>query len=997
MKTHLPAILPIAVALLVASAAARSHADSAVVADEIRHAALNPNGSVRVDGFRLKAGPARVTLENGTLVPSSPVAGRPVEFVFLGRGRIELEPPDEIEAGQLELFTGSASLNETFERAVFVVALDAAADTLARKTRATDSSAIGKATEIFTTWIASPERRLLDVEARVFADAVGDRLSAGYFCGYFEGLDLGRFLYVVDPLGPEQVTLGRFVQLDLSRAEERKARRMISKGQRRGKLVGIEVDDLGIWDTWLSTTLTGPDGSATPGTRGVEPDHYELDVSLHGMRLELEATARLSLRILVDGLRCVALQMNPDIRPTSVVDETGRELEWFHSAGEVVAVLGEPVEAGDRVEIEVGFGGFPMEKVASGAWVLRSTMGWYPHAGTVDRATYDVTFHWPGDLDLVAPGAVVDDGREGADRRWRRWRVDETTMGFSFEVGRYETATGRVGEVSVEVAVDRIGHEADDGLADEILATVADVMEYYTEVFGPYPLERLQVVSAPRGFSQGLLGFVTLSTKSVVDWEVWGSLLGLEDRRTVIAHEVAHQWWGNVVGWKSYRDMWISEAMANYSALLYARSRLTDDRDARTLRGPTAGWDGKLIRTHVGGRRLESLGPLVLGIRLRSSISDGAYSAIVYNKGALVLNMLSRYFREEGFLKILREIVSAASFRVISTDDFLLMIQKLGGTDLTWFRQQYVEGTGLPVVRFSYRFEQIENGRWVVVGEARQLPLRDDRFSVVESSGGVLDVHRSAVTRLDPAGAVVVVPFQVGVTDTTDEGASRRRIFSGQLLVSGETSPFRLELGMEPEIFWIDRDSEVFGRFYNDLRWPRLNGLYRGRELAAAGDVDAALASLRAALSAPISVIPEKWRDGIRPFDPDEEARSIDAHIRLEMARIYLDVERVADAARELALADDLIRGSDRWELAADVLAAESRIDLLSGNAKPAFRRLKKRIFGSRGLNSSETWALLAVAAHAVGESEVFDRAASRAEDFGVDLGPLKKSEPGEL
>ena len=109
---------------------------------------------------------------------------------------------------------------------------------------------------MFNEWLASPERKLLDIEARVFADAVGDPLASGFFCGSFEGGRLGRFLYVVDPLADEQVTVGRFVQPDLSRKQEREARRFIEKAQRRGKLIGLEVNDLGIWDTWLSTTQT---------------------------------------------------------------------------------------------------------------------------------------------------------------------------------------------------------------------------------------------------------------------------------------------------------------------------------------------------------------------------------------------------------------------------------------------------------------------------------------------------------------------------------------------------------------------------------------------------------------------------------------------------------------------------------------------------------------------------------------------------------------------
>ena len=572
MKRLTLALLAV-VSTLDASTAIAQVPDPGVVVEEMRQRRLDLERAVEVNGFRLRAGAALVVLDEGFLIPATSVAGRAVEFVFLGSGRVELVPPDEIEAGQLELFTGSEELRETFDRAVFVVALDAASDAVARKTPTPSAQVAGAAAELLASWVESPERKLLDVEARIFADAVGDPLAAGFFCGTFDGLDLGRFLYVVDPLASEQVTLGQFVRVDLSKRERKEAEKSIAKAQREGKLIGLEVADLGTWDTWVSTSFRNDDARPAPGSRGVEPDHYEIDAALRGRDLELEATARLSLRVVVDQLRTVTFEMSSDLSPSAVSDGRGRRLEWFRSQNELVAVLAEPAEVGSHLELTVAYTGRPIDKVASGAWVQRDTTGWYPHTGIIDRATYEVVLRWPEKLDLVAPGDIEADGTDEDGSRWRRFLLDRPSMGFSFEVGRYETVVGRAGDVVVDVAVDRIGRRADRDLPDEILATVIDVLEYYGEVFGPYPLDRLQVVSSPRGFSQGLLGFVTLSTAAVLDWEIWGAVLGIEDRRTVIAHELAHQWWGNLVGWQSYRDQWISEAMANYAALQCADSR----------------------------------------------------------------------------------------------------------------------------------------------------------------------------------------------------------------------------------------------------------------------------------------------------------------------------------------------------------------------------------------------------------------------------------------
>jgi len=971
-------------------------ADFTTVSAEIRRVDIDGSAAVKVRGFSLRAGLARIVLSDGILVPSTTVAGRAVEFVFIGEGRIELEPPDTIEAGQLELFTGSETLVEAFERAVFVIALDAASDALADRPSMSDAPVIADATELFDAWIDSPERKLLDIEARIFADALGDRLAAGFFSGYFEGTRLGRFLYIVDPWSFEQVTLGQFVPPDLSQKDENRVRKSIEKAQRKDKLIGLEVADLGTWDTWLSSSLLGPGGKASPGARGIEPNHYEIDATLSGKELDLVATARLDLRVVVDGLRAVALEMNSDLIPVGVADGDGRDLDWFRSQDELVVSLGTPAGVGDRLEIVIDYTGTPIEKVASGAWVQRDTTGWYPHAGTIDRATYTVTVTAPEKLDVVAPGEFEDFGSGGKGQKWRRWSLDRLSMGFSFVVGRYEKITGRSGEVVIDVAIDRIGRKADRELSEEILATAIDVMDYYGEIFGAFPLDRLQIVSSPRGYSQGLLGFVSLSTAAVIDWEGWGALLGIQDRRTVIAHELAHQWWGNMVGWRGYRDQWISEAVANYAALLWARNRLDEKGDDRLGWGPTANWQSELRRTTDDGRPIESLGPLVVGARLDSSISSSAYTAIVYKKGAVVLDMLSMYFRKEAFQEILADIVGVATDRVISTDDFLRGISHFGGTDLSWFSDRYIRGTGLPEIYYSTTIEALDDGRWAVVGTAEQQAPYHFQYRIVETAAGTLDVRRSAEVQTEVTDSVLVVPFQIGVAGEPEDGGGGRPLLSGRVMVAGASSPFRLEIGQTPEVFWLDRDNKVFGRFFATDRWPRRMTYYQGLDREAEGDIDGAREAYRQALAADVAEVPPGWEGFFRDIDVESEGDGLDARIRLALARLDLDAGELAAARTEFELAADLIKSRNRWLLEKDLLVVEGRLDLLSGDPRSAFKRLKKRVLGKRGVDSREVWALLAIAARQVDDAEVFEQAVERAEELGVDIGPLSRTDSGE-
>jgi len=967
--------------------------DPGRVLAQIAAARADGESAVMLEGFRLRTGLAVVHLDEGVLVPATPVGDRPMEFVFVGSGRLEFEPPDDVEAGQLELFTGSRTLDEGFTSAVFVVALDSAADALVQLPSAAGDRRVARAARILEDWHSSTERKMLNVESRMFSDAAGDPMTSGYFCGSFEGVALGTFLYVVDPAADEQVSVGQFVRPELTRSERRRVERHLQREQRQGKLIGMESEDIGRWNTWVSMPFTTTSGDPVYGSTGVEPTRYTLDVALSGKKLELEGSARLELRVLADGLRVVILEMDPNLDPRSVATTGGVPLTYLRTRDELAVVLPEPASADSEIAIEISYGGQTFDRLAADRFAQRSTLGWYPHAGNIDRATYDVRVRWPEHLALFGSGRVIDQGNDGAGYRWQRRLLERKSLGFSFEVGGYQVRTLKVGHVDVIVAIDRIGDWPSSESTAEIAEWVRSSLVYFEQVFGPYPLDHLEVVSTPRDISQGLLGFITLSATATYDWSDWGEILGIQDVRTVIAHEVAHQWWGNLVGWRSYRDQWISEAMATYSALLYSRNRLPQVADEAVRIGPTQDWQTALLRTTLDGRTVESLGPVTLGSRLYSTYSAAAYHAIVYKKGAVVLDMLAHFFTEEVFLRILREIVRVAGDGLISTRDFISLVERLGGTDLTWFADQYVFGTGLPEIDYSYTIESSGEHRWTLAGTVRQRAPLSYRFRVVESPAGSLDVRRDSVRGPDPEGWVLVVPFQVGLwapeqAHPAADAADPRRVVRGRVVLSGDERSFRIDLDRRPEILWLDYDRRVFGRFFSVDREPRRTALRDGLDLVAAGRLDEAEDVLFGGLGAEVSTDEPPWR--ATDESVEHEGELLAASIHIELARLDLDMDRDSDAGSHLAEAYEVLRLGDRWRFEAQLLALEARRLIRAGEVESAYKSLRKGLVLRRGLESAEGFALLAIAARATGHLPEFKDACRLATQRGVDVAPLE-------
>lgn len=948
--------------------------DPRTLIDRIHSSRLDISAPRALQTVHLDTGFGRLGLVEGVLFPAREIRGRAVEMVFIGEGVVELEPPDPIEAGQLELFTGSDTLHERFTEAVFVVARDEAAGALLeRPAGEAEAELARRAGDRFAKWKASPERRYLGVDGALLGDALGDPVYEQYFAAWFLGEELGEFLMLVDPTADEQMNLGQFVALDATRKEKRRVSRFLTREQRRGRLVGLEIEDLGLWDTWISASRT-VDGRPAPGLPAFEPRHYSLDVTVQPRSGELSGRAVLELVATTGGRRLAHLSLHRDLEVSEILVE-GEEVPFLRQGTEIDAVLPAAPDERETVYLEVAYDGQFLDRGRNRNWALRDALAWYPHAGEVDRATYDVTLRRPPRFDLLAGGRWVS---SGGDRklRWDRRELDVPALGFSFEVGRFEIDYARSGDVAVTVAFDpNLVDVAGDSL-DEITKTVTDSLAFYERRFGPYPLDHLVVVTVPRDYSQAMLGFVTLSNAMMVDWGAFGPLFGTTDRRAVVAHEIAHQWWGHQVGWKSYRDQWVSESMANYAAGLWTRHRLGElGRSALT-----EGWQEELIAPVDGGRPVASVGPLVLGRRLDSSRSDAAYEAIVYRKGALVLGMLADLFGEERFAAMLRAVVEESRGRILSTREFLELLEALADVDLDQFADEFVYGTGLPEIFYDYDFEEAEPGRWNVHIVARQeSPLRY-RYAAVARDGGGFDVARRPIETEEVGDRTLLVPFQVSLAGSVVG-------VQGRMEIAGEESELSFELDRRPEDVWLDSRRQVYGRFFNERRHPKRMLLYEGFGLAAAGEATAAETYFEAALTTPTPILP-----GASPALTKLQAvadRLLNAQIHLELARIRMSSDRDEAAESSLASAIETLDASEQEWIEDDLNLLEARLEIRRGDYDKAYRRLRKNVFKHKRLGSAESYLLLAIAARETGNESEFEKALAEARRKGADVSRL--------
>src|SRR5262249_28109667 len=208
-------------------------------------------------------------------------------------------------------------------------------------------------------------------------------------------------------------------------------------------------------------------------------------------------------------------------------------------------------------------------------------------------------------------------------------------------------------------------------------------------------------------------GLIFLSSYSFLSPTERSQLHATELERTlddiVVAHETAHQWWGDSLVWSSYRDQWLIEALANYSALM-----LLESSDPAKFWLALDSYRDNLLLKDKQDRTLMEAGPVTLGSRLTSSYFPFGYDAISYGRGTWLIHMLRTMMRDAGkpspdpsqepFMRALRRLHDRFEGKSITSSDLLkVLAEELptslryeGKPSMDWFFQSWINGTAVP-------------------------------------------------------------------------------------------------------------------------------------------------------------------------------------------------------------------------------------------------------------------------------------------------------------
>ena len=688
-----------------------------------------------VNNLVLKREGAAFNLRSGEIYFLTPVEARYTAAIFIGEGEFSLTPPTENEKNSLKIFTHEPSITEQFTSLTLRFTdktFEEIKNAPGVKMEANGPQA-SRAADLFRENQNLLRKRLRDNgELRTLADLYAPE-RPGFFTAFINGKRFSKLVYFFNPLGipdvsPEEVML-------LSYGEE----------------------DGGIWTAFHRLD------EYQKGMASSSEDHRLIDIARHEIAgtikgAHLTATDRLTFRALVPG-RVVPLSLYRTLRVSRVLDEQGKELNFVQEGKDADADFGiimpQALETGKSYTMTVQYdGGDALRDSGGGNFILVPRSTWYPNNGGTqfgDRAIFDMTFRYPKGYTFVGTGAAAGPETKEGDESVAKWSSGTTELAVAgFNYGRFkkkEIADQESGyniefyanlEVpdelkQIQQAIERaesqgartmttLGSISTTKMADSALADAQNATRIYNLFFGRLPYTRIAMTQQPAGFfGQAWPTLVFMPYTAFIDTTQRTQLMGIRGGtnnfwRYVAPHEIAHQWWGHVVGWDSYRDQWMSEGFAEFSASLYVQYVRQD------LSKFIDFWENqrKLIveaNPATKNRKPYTVGPVTQGYRLNSGKTGGVARYLIYPKGAYILHMLRMMMFDQSnggdrrFQEMMKDFIKTNFNQDVSTEDFKKAVEKHMTRQMDvdqngrmdWFFNEWVYGTEIPSYHFDYQ------------------------------------------------------------------------------------------------------------------------------------------------------------------------------------------------------------------------------------------------------------------------------------------------------
>ena len=706
--------------------------------DGLHHLRLNTAKQYNAANLVVAGEDMTLRMSRGTAFISETDTGV-TALVLIGNGSFTFSPAPQAERRQIDIFSGQEVLEAEFTHAFIRLNPDAIDSRVSRTTLVetpVDRDDLRQAQKLFDD--------LAPLTFSVELDDLSDRTwwvtpQFGDFIAELGTRRYGDLTYSQAQNQPEDISL-----------YERNPQRIISlypsasKRAVRGRYYSDK--DSSSYDV-LDYNI---EASFEP--RGIVQDSLGSRPRLRGCWVE--GVTRLAIRVETLNVRSLTLQLNKALRVHAVTSRELGPLLFFRMGGRNNIVVNLPSEApiGTEFTLTIAYSGLLEPDILDENWIGRirqlsdeaelfgiierrylysNGSYWYPQSTVSDYATATMSLTIPADYGVVASGdpdgnnppLSSEEGKRGT-RRYTFTTIQPTRY-LSCLITRFvedDTPTRRVTLDHLDKTTDTIrpgvsydslmlaveGTDYSRSRMEGYSTQAAAILRFYSSWLEdiPYPNFTLALSESllPGGHSPAYFAILNqlVPTRGglMMSWRT--DPVAFSDHPTFfLAHELAHQWWGQAVGWKNYHEQWLSEGLAQYFAALHIQEQDGDEAFQDVL--------SDLRRWSI---RHSNQGPIYLGYRL-GLIEDEprVFRSLVYNKAALVLHMLRRLIGDEAFFGGLRRFYHSSRFKLAGTDDLMRAFETEAKRSLEDFFERWIHDYDLPTLQFDYRTEPTSSGQ----------------------------------------------------------------------------------------------------------------------------------------------------------------------------------------------------------------------------------------------------------------------------------------------
>ncbi|MHB8093494.1 MAG: M1 family aminopeptidase [Candidatus Aminicenantales bacterium] len=436
-------------------------------------------------------------------------------------------------------------------------------------------------------------------------------------------------------------------------------------------------------------------------SRSYDALHYLIKIKLDLDQKTFEGATTVTLASFREGLAACVLDAE-EFTVTSVLSQDGQPLKFDQTARELTVHLSRPLAFGEEQSFTCFYHGrdpkiglrFMPETADNPQLVFSDSFPenvhhWFPCFDYPnDKVTNEIVATVQSGLKVGANGrlvSVIEDKEAGTVTYHWSQDLPHSTYLIFLAAAPYVVVRDTYKTLPVSYWV----YPKDEAKVRSTYGKTPKMIEFFERIFGyAYPWQKYDQISVPSGGGAESTSATAMTHRIMVDAKGEPDFTAIG----IVSHELAHQWWGDLITLRSWAHTWLNESFGTYSDYLYHRFEKGDDEGAINLRGK--------LDAYLREARTRYVRPIVSD---RYDEPGDMFDSHTYPKGALVLHMLRSLVGDEPFFKTLSHFLYRHAFDAVDTADFIRSVKAVTGRNLDWFFDQWLFQPGHPV--FEVRSE----------------------------------------------------------------------------------------------------------------------------------------------------------------------------------------------------------------------------------------------------------------------------------------------------